>query len=91
MFRKLSAVVLMLGLMAMAPALMTGEPRPKPATAPVPPSERHPNIRKAITALEAAKIDLERADRDFGGHRAEALEAVNNAIKQLGIALQYDK
>jgi multidrug resistance efflux pump len=53
--------------------------------------ERHPEIRKAIAALERAKTDLQRANHDFGGHRAEALEACNNAIAQLKLALQYDK
>lgn len=53
--------------------------------------ERHPEIRKAIAALERAKTDLQRANHDFGGHRAEALEACNKAIEQLKLALQYDK
>ncbi|MBV9522787.1 MAG: hypothetical protein JO010_08340 [Alphaproteobacteria bacterium] len=53
--------------------------------------ERHPEIRKAIGALERAKSDLEHANHDFGGHRKEALEAVDRAIAQLRVALQYDK
>jgi hypothetical protein len=53
--------------------------------------ERHPEIRKAITALEHAKTDLQRANHDFGGHRAEALAACDKAIEQLRLALQYDK
>lgn len=53
--------------------------------------ERHPEIRKAIDALERAKIDLKRASHDFGGHRAEALEACDRAIVQLRLALQYDR
>jgi hypothetical protein len=53
--------------------------------------ERHPEIRKAIGALQRAKNDLEHADHDFGGHRKEALEAVNRAIEQLRMALQFDK
>ncbi|HEY1953819.1 MAG TPA: hypothetical protein VGG76_13525 [Gemmatimonadaceae bacterium] len=53
--------------------------------------ERHPEIRRAITALERAKTDLKRANHDFGGHRAEALEACDRAIAQLKLALQYDK
>ncbi len=54
-------------------------------------NERHPAIRAAIKALERAKYDLEHADHDFGGHRAEALESVNRAMEQLKLALQYDK
>ena len=53
--------------------------------------ERHPEIRKAITQLERAKTDLKRANHDFGGHRAEALEACDRAIAQLRLALQYDR
>ena len=53
--------------------------------------ERHPEIRKAITALEHAKYALQHADHDFGGHRADALAATDKAIEQLRLALQYDK
>ncbi|MGH7605277.1 MAG: hypothetical protein ACRENK_14940 [Gemmatimonadaceae bacterium] len=53
--------------------------------------EAHPDIRKAITALESAKRDLQRANHDFGGHRVDALAACDKAIYQLRIALQYDK
>jgi hypothetical protein len=55
------------------------------------PHEPHPAIRAAIRSLEAAKRDLQHAAHDFGGHRAEALAAVDAAINQLRIALQYDK
>ncbi len=65
-------------------------PSPAPAYKPLPP-EPHPAIRAAIEALEKAKYDLQHAAHDFGGHRAEALEAVDNAIKQLHAALEYDK
>jgi hypothetical protein len=53
--------------------------------------ERHPHIRAAIRELQEARRELHTAAHDFGGHRAEALEAVDNAIKQLRVALQYDK
>lgn len=53
--------------------------------------ERHPMIRKAINALERAKDDLQDAAHDYCGHRAEALEATNNAITQLRLALQSDR
>jgi hypothetical protein len=53
--------------------------------------ERHPEIRKAIAALERAKYDLNHANHDFGGHRANALAATDKAIEQLRLALQYDK
>src|ERR1043166_7255479 len=53
-------------------------------------NERHPEIRQAIRSLERAKDHLQKAAHDFGGHRAEALEACDNAIRQLKLALQYD-
>ena len=54
-------------------------------------AEPHPAIRRAITALEAAKTDMEHADHDFGGHRAAALSECDKAIEQLREALKYDK
>ena len=53
--------------------------------------EPHPEIRKAITALERAKSDMQHASHDFGGHRVAALAACDKAIEQLRLALQYDK
>ena len=37
------------------------------------------------------KKELENADHDFGGHRKEAIEAIDVAIKQLEKALKFDK
>jgi len=54
-------------------------------------AEQHPRIRRAIRELQAAKVELQKAPHDFGGHRADALQAVDRAIEQLRIALQYDK
>jgi len=68
-----------------AGAVQQGVPAKKAAP------ERHPEIRKAITALESAKVDLKRAAHDFGGHREAALDACDKAIAQLRLALQYDR
>jgi hypothetical protein len=46
-----------------------------------------PNIRKAIAALELADTDLENAEDDFCGYKAAAINAVNTAISQLGLAI----
>ena len=54
-------------------------------------NERHPEIRKALRSLEQAKDYMQHAAHDFGGHRAEAIEACDKAIAQLKLALQYDK
>jgi len=53
--------------------------------------EHHPHIRSAINELQEARRELQSAAHDFGGHRADALRACNEAIHQLQLALQYDK
>jgi len=53
--------------------------------------EHHPHIRSAIHELQEAKRELQTASRDFGGHRADAVKACDEAIHQLQLALQYDK
>ena len=81
---KLKMTSMLMGAMLMLAVTLSAA---TPAAAP----ERHPNIRRAIGALENAKNDLEHADHDFGGHRAEAIEAVNHAIEQLRVAVKYDR
>lgn len=53
--------------------------------------EHHPHIRGAIRELQEAKNELQHADHDFNGHRADALKACDEAIQQLRLALQNDK
>ena len=66
-------------------------------TAPAPGStgpvrmERHPTIHAAINALERAKVELQHADHDFGGHRAAALAECEKAIHELRLAQEFDK
>ncbi len=57
----------------------------------LPPAERHPHIRAAITELEQAKHELQTAAHDFGGHRVQAIRAIDEALKQLREALKYAK
>jgi len=49
----------------------------------------HPRIAAAITSLKDAREYLEAAPHDFGGHKAAAIRATDEAIKQLNFALQY--
>lgn len=94
MLRRLFAVTLMFAVMAMTPTVMmaqAGAGKGAAAGAQKAGRERHPKIRQAIRALQGAKEDLQDASHDFGGHRVEALEAVNNALKQLQLALEADK
>lgn len=53
-------------------------------------AERHPEINHAIRALQNAKKFLQKADRDFGGHRTKAVEDVDAALNECNQALQYD-
>ncbi len=48
----------------------------------------HPRIANAITALKYARY-LQEAPNDFGGHKAAAIRATDEAIKQLNFALAY--
>ena len=53
--------------------------------------EAHPELHAAMASLERAKKDLEKAASDFGGHKAEAIKSVDEAIKHLKLAEAYDK
>jgi hypothetical protein len=53
--------------------------------------EAHPHIRAAIRELEASKKELQAAAHDFGGHRVDAIAAIDEAVKQLKLALANDK
>jgi hypothetical protein len=53
--------------------------------------EPHPQISAAIRSLERAKDHLQKAAHDFGGHRVEAIQAIDAAIAQLKVCLQYDQ
>jgi uncharacterized coiled-coil DUF342 family protein len=94
MLKKLAAVTIAAGLMS--PALLMAQPpqeskkqeaREERREA----NERHPHIRAAIHELQESRRELETAAHDFGGHRKEAIEAIDNALKQLREALEYDK
>jgi hypothetical protein len=54
-------------------------------------AEPHPQISAALRSLERAKDHLQKAAHDFGGHRVEAIQAIDAAIAQLRVCLQYDK
>jgi hypothetical protein len=87
-----AAAVLMLALTfpASAPAAPpNGKPAPVTAQPAVP--ERHPEIHDALVSLRHAREHVEHAAHDFGGHRVEALRAIDEAIRQLEICQQYDK
>jgi hypothetical protein len=54
--------------------------------------ERHPEIHEAQRQLQHARETLQHdAARDFQGHRAKAVEHINQALQELNLALQADK
>ena len=84
---KVFGGVLLAGALA-APVLVSAGPQPQPAQE----RERHPVIRESIEKIETARHDLQAyADRDFGGHRAKAVEHLDQALRELHMALDYDK
>jgi hypothetical protein len=91
-----ASMVLAFALIATAPAAPNTANVPAasalPATpAAAPAAEPHPEIREALGSLRRAKEHMEHAAHDFGGHRVEAIEATNQAIRQLEICLKFDK
>jgi hypothetical protein len=49
----------------------------------------HPEIEAAIAALHNAREHLMHAGHNFGGHRDDAVSAIDGADRQLHICLQY--
>jgi hypothetical protein len=88
-FVALVALFFALALPVSSPAAPPA-PKPQPAT-PAATPERHPEIRDAIESLRHAREHLDHAAHDFGGHRVEAIRAIDDAINQLQICLKYDK
>jgi uncharacterized protein involved in type VI secretion and phage assembly len=83
-------------MLALAVTLSTSAMAKTPAPAPKSgqagsSKEDHPHIDAAIKALETAKNHLETAAHDFDGHRAKALEHVNQALEECHAALKADK
>jgi starvation-inducible outer membrane lipoprotein len=58
-------------------------------SSPSPAAGRHPQIEDALRALHNAKEHLEHAAHDFGGHRVDAIRAIDEADRQLRICMQY--
>ena len=91
----LAALVLAVAFSASAPAApntatANAVPAPAPEPAKATPAD-HPEIHDALNSLRHAREHLEHAAHDYGGHRADALRATDEAIRQLEICLKYDR
>jgi hypothetical protein len=73
---------------ASASAVPAPVPAPEPAKA-VPAD--HPEIHEALASLRHAREHLDHAAHDFGGHKVEAIRAIDESIRQLEICLKYDR
>jgi len=83
-----------LGASFLCPATSLAQPQDKDDQAKVrqEKKEEHPVIRRAIRQLEGVKNELTtKAASDFGGHKAEAIKAIDEAIEHLNQAMSYDK
>jgi hypothetical protein len=54
-------------------------------------AENQPHMKAALEALRRAKQELQQAERDKGGHREKALQATDNAIRQVQAGINYDE
>ncbi len=84
-------VIAMLTAVLTLPLVATTQPVKPVRPAAVVGQEPHPEINAAIRALEAARLHLQRAAHDFGGHRVKAIRAIDAALVQLRLALKYDR
>lgn len=87
-FVVLAALVLMMSFPTVVPAAPPA-PKPQPATPAAAPQE-HPEIHAAIDSLRHAREHLDHAAHDYHGHRADAIRAIDEAIRQLDICMKYD-
>jgi len=54
-------------------------------------SAAQPQMQAALRHLRSAKGDLNRATTDKGGHRARAIELVEQAISEVEKGIAYDR
>jgi uncharacterized membrane-anchored protein YhcB (DUF1043 family) len=72
-------------LLTLVVGLSVGLIATQPASA-----EKQPKMRQALHHLQAAKMSLTHAEADKGGHRAKALELIEQAISEVNQGMAYD-
>jgi hypothetical protein len=50
-----------------------------------------PHMEAALSSLQQAKVSLEKATADKGGHRVKALKAIDQAIAQVQAGIDFDR
>ena len=50
-----------------------------------------PHMQAALEHLRLAKVELEKATADKGGHRAKAIALTNDAIAEVERGIAYDR
>jgi hypothetical protein len=68
-----------------------GKPGKKPAGGNEPQAISNMQLAEAIPVLKTTIVFLEKADHDYGGHRAEAVRDLKTAVVQLEKALAFEK
>lgn len=53
-------------------------------------AENQPHLGRALKELKLARNHLDNAKHDFGGHKANALKAIDDAMAQIQLAMKYD-
>ena len=91
LMKRVCALALLVGLVSLATTKSVAAPPAPARQEKKAEGEHHPHIRAAIRELQEARHELETAAHDFGGHRVKAMQAIDNAIKQLREGLEYDK
>jgi hypothetical protein len=84
MFKKLSAIILLLGLAAMTPGLTNADPSPPAMNVS---KHRHPNLAAAQRLCDKADKRIHDAQQanefDLGGHAVKAMQLLDEASAEL--------
>jgi hypothetical protein len=54
-------------------------------------SADQPRMQAALEHLRLAKVELEKADHDKGGHRDKAMRLTNDAIDEVERGIRFDR
>ena len=73
---------------ALRPAAEAAEPKAKAKETP---KGKEGPLHRAVHELKDAHAYLEKAQHDFGGHKAQAIKDVNAALQALHAAIEYEE